>query len=428
MAETVKERKGIRFPLYVTKKIGLPKWRYWLIRCFGVIFAFLLAGIVCTIIRPGTFGIFFAEMFRGCIDFGDFSTFVDLMVTFSLLLLISLALIPCFKMRFWNIGAEGQILAGCLASAAFIKFMPKGTSDFSLIMICAVTSILAGIVWTVVPAIFKALFNTNETLFTLMMNYIMILIVKMCIDLWDKSHGIYGGVSRGAFPEIFDHSGTLTILIAAIIFVFMFFYIKKSIHGYELSVVGESVNTARYVGINVKKVILRTSILTGALMGFIGFLVVCSISLDFNADIVEGKGFTGILIAWLGHFEPGEVALFSFLAAVMERGTATAASNRDINISSQESFSSICIGVFFFVVIACEFVSNYQIKRHHDKEFDEFYALYNQTKRDTISAKKNKFVRFWAWVWYYMSYPFVWLAQNHKFKIERREKKEGEKA
>ena len=109
-----KERRGFKFPLYVTKKTDLAPWKYWLIRGVGILVAFLIAGLVCTILRPNTFGIFFSEMIRGCFDFTDISSIIDLLVLFSVLLMISLALIPAFKMKFWNIGAEGQILVGCM--------------------------------------------------------------------------------------------------------------------------------------------------------------------------------------------------------------------------------------------------------------------------------------------------------------------------
>ena len=419
-ALVVREKKKFRFPFYVTKKIGLPQWRYWLIRLGGVIVAFLLAGLICTILKPGTFGIFFVELFKGCFDFSDISSIIDFLVLFSLLLLISLALVPAFKMKFWNIGAEGQILIACLVSGGIAKFAPSDWPNILILIVCAVCSMLAGIVWSVIPAIFKAFFNTNETLFTLMMNYIATVLGAWAIDVWVKNQsGAFGILNQGIFSEILDNSGTLVVVFAALIFTLLFFYMKKSIHGYELSVVGESVNTARYVGINVKKVIIRTMIFTGALMGFIGFLIVCSINQTFNPNIVGGKGFTGVLIAWLGHFEPGQIALFSFLAAIMERGTSVASSNPAIKMSSSQ-FTNICTGVFFFVIIACEFFSNYQIKRHHDKEFDSFFLDYKAKKKESINSNENVLKRFFLKVAFYISYPVVWIVKNNEFKKARK--------
>lgn len=412
-----KEKKSLRFPLYVAKRTDLAKWKYWVIRAFGIIIAFLLAGLVCNCLRPKSFGTFFTELARGCFDFTDISTIIDLLVLFSLLMLIALALVPAFKMKFWNIGAEGQILIGCMVSAGVAKFAPSDLPNVVILILAAFAAMIGGMIWSVIPAIFKALFNTNETLFTLMMNYIATLLGSFAISLWIKggSHS-FGTLKQGYFSEILGNSGTLTIVFALLVFILMFFYIKKSIHGYELTVVGESINTARYVGINVKKVIIRTMIFTGAIMGFIGFLIVCAINQTFNENIVGGKGFTGVLIAWLGHFEPGEIAVFAFLSAVMEQGTTTAATK--VNMSSFQ-FSAICTGIFFFVIIGCEFFSNYQIKYHHSKEFSDYYVPRRDTRMESARSKKNKFVKFWAIAYVYISYPIYWLIDAITFKVNQ---------
>ena len=411
--EKVRDKKIHRFPLYVTRKMGVSRWKYWLIRSGGILIAFLLAGIVCAILKPGTFGTFYSELIRGCFDFSDISTIIDLLVLFSLLLLISLALTPAFKMKFWNIGAEGQILIACLVSAGIAKFAPSELPNLVILILCCFFSVLAGIVWSVIPAIFKAFFNTNETLFTLMMNYIATILSGMAVSIWIKNGSMsFGLLTQGIFPEIFDNSGTLVIIFAVLAFVFMFFYIRKSIHGYEMSVVGESTNTARYIGINIRKVTIRTMAFAGSLMGFIGFLIVCAINQTFNDSIVGGKGFTGVLIAWLGHFDPLEIALFSFLSAVMQQGTTTAASA--VNMSSFQ-FSNICTGIFFFVIIACEFFSNYQIKIHKEKDFEEYFAEQKTIKLNEINAEQNKFKHFLKISVYYITYPIMWLSHKNRF-------------
>ena len=365
------KHRSLNFPFYVTKRLGFSKKKYWAIRAGGILLAFFLAGVVCTILKPGSFGTFFHELFRGCFDFSDISTVIDLLVTFSLLLLIAITLTPAFKMKFWNIGAEGQILVGCLAAAGIARFNPDLPNALVLILALFGAQV-ASTIWTIIPAIFKALFNTNETLFTLMMNYIATVLSAMMISLWVKNGSMaFGVLSNGIFPSILDNTGTLAVILAVVIFVGMYFYIKMGKHGYEVSIVGESRDTAAYVGINANKVMLRTMAVSGVLFGTIGWLIVCGVNQSFNATIVGGKGFTGVLIAWLGHFEPLEIALFSFLSAVMDQGTRTAASA--VNISSTQ-FSAICTGVFFFVVIACEFFSRYQIKMHH-KEKAEVESL-----------------------------------------------------
>lgn len=360
---TMNKKKTHKFPVYVVKRMGLAKWKYWLIRTIGVLVAFLVAGITCTIIKPGSFGTFYKELFRGCFDFSDITTIINLLVTFSIIMMVVLALIPAFKMKFWNIGAEGQILVGCLVSAGIAKFMPVGTPNAVILIMCAIGAMLAGVIWSVIPAIFKAFLNTNETLFTLMLNYIATISCALAISVWIKNGSqTFGMLSQGTFPKILGSSGTIVIAFAVITFVIMFLYVTKSKHGYEVSVVGESINTARYIGINVKRVIIRTMILSGVICGLLGFLLVCSVHRSFSDSLVGGKGFTGVLIAWLGHFDPIEAAFYAFLSAVFERGTTTVASA--INVASAQ-FSAICTGMFFFIIIACEFFSRYKIKIHH---------------------------------------------------------------
>ncbi len=411
--EKAKEKRAFRFPIYVTKRLDFPKWKYWVIRISGIILAFLLAGIVCAILKPGSFLTFYSELIRGCFDFSDISTIIDLFVLFSLFLLISLALTPAFKMKFWNIGAEGQILVACLASAGIAKFAPSSLPNIVILLMCLFGAMLAGIIWSVIPALFKAFFNTNETLFTLMMNYIATVLSGLMISIWIKNGSMsFGLLTQGIFPEILGNSGTLVVAFALMLFVVLFFYLKFSIHGYETAVIGESLKTARYVGINVRKVIIRTMVFTGAIMGFVGFLIVCAINQTFNDSIVGGKGFTGVLIAWLGHFDPLEIGLFSFLSAVIERGTTTVASA--VSISSFQ-FSKICTGIFFFVIISCEFFTNYKINIFYSKEFFEYFALYRNAKKGKIMKEPNAFKRFFLLVGHYISIPFMLISARSKF-------------
>ena len=364
--ETKKSAKRLSLPFYIVRRQNFSKRNYWLLRIGGVLLAFLVAGIVCTILKPGSFGTFFIELGRGTFDFTDISTIVDLLVRFSILLLISLALTPAFRMKLWNIGAEGQVLIGCLAAAGIAKFSPSTLPNIVIILLCLVGAIGASVVWCLIPAFFKAMFNTNETLFTLMLNYVAMIAVTMSISLWIKSGSMsFGVLSQGTFPRILGSTGFLVIPFAVALFIGMYFYLNKSKHGYEISVLGESANTARYVGINPKKVTIRTMALCGVLFGVIAFFIVCGVSRSLSESIVGGKGFTGVLVAWLGHFQPFEIALFAFLSAIMEQGTSTAASA--VNISATQ-FSAICTGAFFFIIIACEFFSNYRIRVHHQKK------------------------------------------------------------
>ena len=358
--------RRFNLPFHVVRRLDTPKKQYWAIKISGFIIALLMAGIICTILRPGTFVTFYEQMFLGCFDPSDIDVLFDLLETIAILLLIAFALAPVFKMRFWNIGAEGQILVGCLATAGLTKFLPASLGDPLIIIICLLAGVAAGIIWAVIPALFKAFFNTNETLFTLMMNYVAMGLIALCINIWVPSGSqVFGRLSGGSLPALFGIKYLLNILIVAVLVVVMVIYMKKTKHGYELSVVGESVNTARYIGINVKKVIIRTMILSGALCGLVGFLLVAGHHHTLSTSLAGGRGFTGVLIAWLGGFNPGQMILYATLVGIFDCGSRHAAST--IGMSTTQ-FSAIVTGIFFLIVIATEFFVNYQIKLKHKEE------------------------------------------------------------
>ena len=389
--EQVEKKKHFRLPFYIIKKLDTSKKVIWLTRIGGWLAAFLLAGIICTIFSPGTFGTFYKEMFLGCFDPTDFETFLELLETAGLLLLVAFALAPAFKMKFWNIGAEGQILMGCLMTAAVTFFMPKGTSDWITIPVAFVCAVLASTIWAVIPAIFKAFFNTNETLFTLMMNYIAMAIIATCISAWVTSGSqVFPYLTNGGLPELFDMKYIINIIVVAVIVSLLVVYLKKTKHGYELTVVGESVNTARYIGINVRVVIIRTLIVSGFTCGVVGFLLVAGHHHTLSTTLSDGRGFTGVLIAWLGQFEPVEMIIYAFLVAIFQCGSTHAAS--EIGMSKSE-FSAIVTGMFFLVVIASQFFVNYKIvfrKKENAEQINEHKNHQPATTPPAVEVKDDK--------------------------------------
>ena len=201
-----------------------------------------------------------------------------------------------------------------------------------------------------------------------MMNYVAIALITIFINLWVPSGSqVFPHLDNGGLPDLFGYKYLFSIIIVVIVVTLMTIYLKKTKHGYELSVVGASVNTARYVGINVKKVIIRTLILSGAISGLVGFLLVAGHHHTLSASLADGRGFTGVLIAWLGQFDPGQMILYGFLVAFFQRGSTKAASYAGI---SKTDFSSIVTGMFFLIVIATEFFVNYKIviKKKEKKE------------------------------------------------------------
>lgn len=385
--EQTEKKKHFRLPFHVVKRLDTTKKTYWLTKIAGCLVAFLLAGIICTILSPGTFGIFYREMFLGCFDPTDLETFLELLETAGLLLLVAFALAPAFKMRFWNIGAEGQILIGCLMTAAVTFFMPKGTSDWITIPVAFVCALVASTIWAVIPAIFKAFFNTNETLFTLMMNYIAMAIISVCISAWVTSGSqVFPFLTNGGLPELFDLKYIINIIVVALVVTSLIIYLKKTKHGYELTVVGESINTARYVGINVKVVIIRTLVLSGVTCGIVGFLLVAGHHHTLSTTLADGRGFTGVLIAWLGQFEPLQMIIYAFLVAIFQCGSTHAAS--EIGMSKGE-FSAIVTGMFFLVIIASQFFVNYKIVLYK-KEETQKDAPIQTIEKEPIKEEKSE--------------------------------------
>ena len=218
----------------------------------------------------------YGVMFQG--TFGTGIRFSWAMRDLVTLLCIAVALAPAFKMRFWNIGAEGQVLVGGLTTALVMVYCGNSLPTPVLFIVMLVSSIVAGGLWGFVPAFFKAHWNTNETLFTLMMNYVATSIVACATNIMRGQASSLGklnmGTKAGWFPQFLGQRYNINILVVIILTLAMFFYLKYSKHGYEITVVGESENTARYAGINVKMVTIRTMIVSGAICGLAGFLIV----------------------------------------------------------------------------------------------------------------------------------------------------------
>jgi simple sugar transport system permease protein len=265
-------------------------------------------------------------------------------------------------MRFWNIGAEGQVLMSCLASVACIIYFGGKISNAALLVIMFAASVIVGAIWATIPALFKARWNTNETLFTLMMNYVATYLVAYFLIVWVPSgSSTLGTLQHGWLPTIggkIDKQGyLLLILIVAALTVAMHIYLKYSKHGYEISVVGESQRTACYIGINVKKVIIRTLVVSGAICGIAGFLIVSALDHSVTTVSVGGQGFTAIMVSWLAKFNPFLMVLTSFLITFLRQGADQFATNSNIN----NAFPNVIVGIMLFFVIGCEFFINYKI-------------------------------------------------------------------
>jgi simple sugar transport system permease protein len=357
----MKTNDKVREPLFhIAKRSGIVWWKAWLIRIAAIIAALLVCALVSILLTgENPIGIF-KTMVLGAV--GTPRRVWVLFQNLAILLCISLAVTPAFKMRFWNIGAEGQVLMGGLATAACMILL--GNLPTPLLMLCMlVASIVASSVWALIPAFFKARWGTNETLFTLMMNYIAIQIVSYFVFIWSvpKGSGKIGVINpntqAGWMPSIGGQQYLLNIIIVAVLTVAMFFYLRYSKHGYEIAVVGESEKTAKYIGINVKKVILRTMLLSGVICGIAGFLLVSGTDHTITRDTVAGRGFTAIMVSWLAKFNPLYMVLTSLLIVFLSKGAGEISTVFGLN----SSFSDMLTGIIIFFIIGCEFFINYRI-------------------------------------------------------------------
>ena len=372
----MKKEQTLREPFVrMVKRDAMPGWQ----RACIYALALLLALIVCSAVIVAFTGLnpvtVFKTMFETTFGTPDlawknramsiWTTVRDTMI----LLCVALALVPAFRMRFWNIGGEGQILVGGLATAFAMRQFGDAMPTWLLFTCMVCFSLLAGMVWGLLPAVFKAFWNTNETLFTLMMNYIAIQIVSAFSILWEAkqgsgSIGVINKATKAGHMTTSWLSGAfgtknyiIDVMIVLALTILIFVYMKYTKHGYELTVVGESGNTARYAGINVRRVIIRTMALSGALCGLAGFILVSGSSHTISTNTAGGRGFTAIIVAWLAKFNPFMMIVISFFLVFMDYGAKGVATSCGLN----KAFSDIITGIILFIILGSEFFINYRL-------------------------------------------------------------------
>ncbi len=341
---------------HIVKREPMP-WHFnLLVRAAAILASLLVSAVVITLLAKKNPIEVYGSMLSGA--FGSELRLWSLAQDIAILLCISLAVTPAFKMKFWNCGAEGQVTIGGLATITVMMFLGDKVPYPVLLLVMLAASVLAGIIWAVLPAFFKAMWNTNETLFTLMMNYVAIQLVAFFLKYFVKSgSGVLTPMPEYGLPVIGDMSYLLNIIIVAVLTIVVYIYLKKTKHGYEISVVGESENTAKYIGINVKKVIIRTLIVSGALCGVAGLLLVGGTNHTISTTTVDGRGFTAIMVSWLAKFNPVYMIFTSFLIVFLEKGAGQVAT--DFRLPS--AISDIVTGIILFFIIGCEFFLQYKV-------------------------------------------------------------------
>ncbi|MBE6761552.1 MAG: ABC transporter permease [Ruminococcaceae bacterium] len=352
--ENTKNKKSFSF--HIVKREQTVWYKGLAIRAAAVLLALVVSGVVITLLTDKNPLAVYKSMWSGAfgMDIRVWSLFQDI----AILLCIALAVTPAFKMKFWNIGAEGQVLIGGLATVSVMMFLGDKMPLPLLLIIMVAASVLASIIWAVIPAIFKAYWNTNETLFTLMMNYVAIQLVSYFLKVFVKTgSGVLSPMSEFGFPVIFNQPYLLNIIIVAALTVAVYIYLKYTKQGYEISVVGESQNTANYIGINVKKVVIRTLIVSGALCGIAGLLLVGGTNHTINTETAGGRGFTAIMVSWLAKFNPFFMVVTSFIIVFLQKG----AQQVSTDFRLPQAITDIVTGIILFFIIGCEFFLNYKI-------------------------------------------------------------------
>lgn len=347
--------------IHISKRDDIELWKAWLIRIVAV----LLSLVVCAVVIVALTGLNPIAVYKGIFD-GAVGTKRRTWMTIRdtlVLLCIAIGITPAFKMRFWNIGAEGQVLMGGVTSAAMMIYLGNSLPAFLLLPLMLVGSALTAMVWAAIPAFFKAHWNTNETLFTLMMNYVAMQVITYCIIFWENPKGsnsvgtINSSTKGGWLPSLFGLEYGWNLVIVLAVTLAMFIYLKYSKQGYEISVVGESENTARYAGINVKQVIIRTMALSGAICGIAGFIIVSGASHTISTSTAGGRGFTAIIVSWLSKFNCLVMIVVSFFLVFMQKGAGQIATQFNLN----ENASDVITGIILFFILGCEFFINFKV-------------------------------------------------------------------
>ena len=382
------EDKKIRTPLVsVLKRDKLPTYTAIIIRIDTFIFTFLLSMLFCFFIIKENYFEIIGTLFSGAL-IRPWRLIMDA----CLLLAFGIAIVPAFKMKYWNMGANGQVLMGALVSIVLMfylnNFATKSSMNNTLLIILMLfASILVSVIWAVIPAIFKVFFNTNETLFTLMMNYIaagLVSYINYILAQGKKeSPGIVNSATEsGWMPTVLDKY-FLPIVIIIIITTLIYFYMKKTKQGYEISVVGDSINTAKYVGMNTKKIIIRTIIVSGIICGIIGFLYASAINQSIDKNTCGSLGFTAILVAWLANFNPIIMAGISFVLAFLTLGTSKVSSTYRLG---NNDLSNVIIGLIFFAILISEFFIRFKLKFN---EQNQLYIKVMKIKNKLLGKKQN---------------------------------------
>ena len=302
-------------------------------------------------------------IFKGIITgaLGNTNRIQELILKIVPLSILSLGVSFAFKMKFWNIGAEGQFVLGAIFASYFALFF-NDLPSVILIPIEIIAGFVGGALWGVIPAYFKATYNTNETIFTLLMNYISISILTwLQYSLW-KSPTSFGFPKIDDFPQnaVLPMLGNIHIgwVFVIILVIFTYIYINKTKSGFELSIIGESSSTSKYIGINIKSVIIKNMIIGAGFCGIAGTIEAIGTAQTISTSTASGLGYTAIIIAWLANLNALYIILVSVLFSILIQGVNVIQFTYGISFNISEMIQ----GVILFCVLASNFFVKDKIK------------------------------------------------------------------
>lgn len=372
MAEMTSEpvsprRKGLSFRIRLETRLEEPpRWYPSLISVGAIVVALILGGIVITL-SGGNALRSYAHIARA--SFGSAGVLSDTIVKATPILFTSLACVIAFRMRLWNIGAEGQFIMGAWGASLIVLLpvLPADTTAWIFIPVMMIGGMLAGALWGFVPGYLKAKLNVNEIISTLMMNYIAV----SWVNFW-----IFAVWSEGGFqmspkfpqnawlPRLLDYASAIPIfrgltthmglLIGIIAAVILWFVIYRSRWGYEIRLIGDNSRAAQYTGINIARNTILVMMLSGALAGLGGMSEVTGMVHRLQTSpIAVGYGFTGIIVAWLSKLNPLVVILVSILFG------ALLLAGREIQPSG---IPKMIQGIILVCLIASDFLLRYRVR------------------------------------------------------------------
>lgn len=377
-----KLKKEPRYHL-ARKQVSTPAFKFG-VRFLATLIAFAIVIVVFSLIGKFNIGETITYMNNG--NFGSVQNSNQTFLNIMMLFVLALGLAPAFKMKYWNTGALGQALIGNVCAGLVIyKLGPYISSNFLLLVVALIAAIIGGAIWGIIPGFFKAKFNANETLFTLMMNYVAIQIVKIVIELLKQGAQRLTPSLYGKFDYIGSSQYGWVLVVTLIVALFVFIYLKYTKHGFEIAVLGESPNTAKYAGINTTAVIIRTAAISGALCAICGFIYTgATQTLSIDSD--GGFGFTSIIVTWSSHFSVLAMAVISFLIIFLKMGSDGVKNKASEYMNGYASY--IAVGIFLFFLIGCEFFLNYKFVPNSE------LAKKQEEKR---AALRSKHPKFYAW-------------------------------